>query len=73
MPESALESQITCIVSGIHCLDLSKASRTIKMKPSFVKKARIRAVSSDRRLAEWLEEAIEEKIAREDKKKQRQK
>ena len=38
------------------------------MKPSVVKRARIRAVSSDKALREWLEEAIQEKAAREERK-----
>ncbi|MBA7578203.1 hypothetical protein ES708_20065 [subsurface metagenome] len=39
----------------------------IKLRPSIVKKARIRAVSSDKTLGEWVEEAIEEKVAREER------
>ena len=38
----------------------------IKLRPSIVRKARVRAAGSDKRLAEWLEEAIEEKAAREE-------
>ena len=37
------------------------------MRPSIVKKARVRAVISDKALGEWVEEAIEEKAAREEK------
>jgi len=44
-----------------------RKSTSIKMKPSVVKRARIRAVSSDKTLGEWLEEAIKEKAAREEK------
>ena len=40
----------------------------IKLRPSIVRKARVWAASSDKRLGEWLEEAIEEKIEREEKK-----
>jgi len=38
----------------------------IKLGPSIVKRARIRAVSTDKTLGEWVEEAIEEKAAREE-------
>jgi len=40
---------------------------SIKMRPSIVKKARVRAVSSDKTLGEWMEEAVEEKAAREER------
>ena len=39
----------------------------IKLRPSITKKARVRAVSSDKTLGEWIEEAIEEKAAREER------
>jgi hypothetical protein len=45
-----------------------RKTRGIKLRPSIVRKARVRAASSDKRLGEWLEEAIEEKVAREEKK-----
>ncbi len=45
--------------------DEVRRSLTIKVKPSIAKKARIRAVSSDKALGVWIEEAIEEKAARE--------
>ncbi len=48
--------------------DEPRKSTSIKMKPSVVKKARIEAVTSDKTLGEWLEEAIEEKVEREEKK-----
>ena len=32
-----------------------------------VKKARVRAVSSDKTLGEWMEEAVEERAAREER------
>jgi len=38
---------------------------TIRMKSSAVRKARVGAAASDRRIGEWIEEAIEEKAARE--------
>lgn len=43
-----------------------RKSTSIKMKPSIVKKARVRAASTEKRLGEWMEEAIEEKAAREE-------
>ncbi len=39
----------------------------IKLRPSIVKKARVRAVSTDKTLGEWIEEAIEEKAVREER------
>jgi len=47
--------------------DEIRKSLSIKMRPSIVKKARIRAVSSDKALGEWVEEAVEEKAAREER------
>jgi len=44
-----------------------RKSLSVKMKPSIVKKARVRAVISDKTLGEWMEEAIEEKAAREER------
>jgi len=41
----------------------------IKLRPSIAKKARVRAASTDKRLGEWIEEAIEEKAARRREKK----
>ena len=37
----------------------------IKLKPSIIRKARVWAAYSDKRLGEWVEEAIEEKDKRE--------
>ena len=45
-----------------------RQAKTIKLRPSIVRKARVRAASTDKRLGEWIEEAIEEKAAREEKK-----
>ena len=39
-----------------------RKSTSIKMRPSVVKRARIRAVSSDKTLSKWVEEAIDEKV-----------
>ena len=40
---------------------------SIKIRPSILRKAHHRAIESEKRLGEWVEEAIEEKIAREEK------
>jgi len=37
---------------------------TVKVKPSLVKKVRMGAVITEKTLGKWLEEAIEEKVAR---------
>lgn len=39
----------------------AREGKYIKLKPSILKKARLRAVSCDKALGEWMEEAIEEK------------
>ena len=39
----------------------------IKLKPSIARKARVGAARSDKRLGEWIEEAIGEKVAREER------
>lgn len=48
--------------------DEARNSVTIKMKPSIVRKARVMAITLDKTLGEWLEEAIEEKLNREERK-----
>ncbi len=50
-----------------------RKSTGIKLRPSIIRHARVKAASSDKRLGEWLEEAIEEKAAREEKKEAQQK
>jgi hypothetical protein len=42
--------------------------RSIKIRPSILRKAHHRAIESEKRLGEWIEDAIEEKIEREQKK-----
>jgi len=42
----------------------------IKLRPSIVKIARVGAASSDKTLGKWVEEAIQEKAAREEREKQ---
>lgn len=45
-----------------------RESRAIKIKPSVLRKARHYAIDLKKTLGKWLEEAIEEKIRREEKK-----
>ncbi|GAI86399.1 unnamed protein product [marine sediment metagenome] len=45
----------------------TRQGRSIKVKPSVLRKAHHEAIESQKRLGEWLEEAIEEKAAREEK------
>ena len=47
--------------------DEVRKSRTIKVKPSILRKAHIAAIESRKRLGQWVEEAIEGRIAREEK------
>lgn len=47
-----------------------RKSITIKMKLSIQRQARHAAIESDKRLGQWMEEAIQEKIAREERGKQ---
>ena len=44
-----------------------RQGRSIKIKPSILRKAHHRAIELNKRLGQWVEEAIEEKIASEDK------
>lgn len=44
-----------------------RRSRSIKIKPSILRKAHHRAIESQKRVGEWVEEAIEEKIKGEQK------
>lgn len=46
----------------------TRESRSIKIKPSILLEAHIEAVKEGKPLGWWLEEAIEEKIEREEKK-----
>ena len=41
--------------------------RSIKIRPSILRKEHYRAIESQKRLGYWVEEAIEEKIVREQK------
>ena len=44
--------------------DEVRESKSIKMKPSIVRKAHHKAIEEGKTLGRWLEEAIEEKIGR---------
>lgn len=41
-----------------------RRSRSIKIKPSILREAHHRAIESQKRVGEWVEEAIEEKLNR---------
>ena len=43
----------------------TRQARSIKIKPSILRKAHHMAIDSQKRLGQWLEEAIEEKAKRE--------
>ena len=45
-----------------------RQSRNIKIKPNILRKAHHSAIESQKRLGQWIEEAIEEKLDREQKK-----
>ena len=45
----------------------TRGSRSMKIRQSILRKAHHRAIESQKRVGEWLEEAIEEKIEREEK------
>ena len=44
-----------------------RRARSIKVRPSVLRKAHHIAIESQKRLGEWMEEAIEEKAAREER------
>ena len=44
-----------------------RRSRSVKIRPSILRKAHHRAIEAQKRVGEWVEEAIEEKIEREEK------
>jgi predicted HicB family RNase H-like nuclease len=48
----------------------ARQGRSIKIRPSVLRKAHHRAIESQKRLGHWVEEAIEEKAAREEREKQ---
>ena len=42
-----------------------RQGRSLKIKPSVIREAHISAILSEKRVGHWVEEAIEEKLARE--------
>jgi len=44
-----------------------RRSRSMKIRPSVLRKAHHRAIESQKRVGEWVEGAIEEKIVREER------
>lgn len=48
--------------------DEARQSQHIKMKSSVLRKARHKPIEAGKTLGRWIEEAIEEKIKREEKK-----
>ena len=48
----------------------ARQGKYIKLRPSILKKGRLGVVSSDKTLGEWVEEAIQEKAASEEREKQ---
>jgi len=46
----------------------TRQSRNIKIKPSLLRSAHISAIYSKKKLAQWLEEAVQEKLEGEQKK-----
>ena len=45
-----------------------RQSRSIKIRPSILRQAHHKAIDSQKRISEWVEEAIEEKLEKEEKK-----
>ena len=45
----------------------TRQGRSIKVKPTILRKVHHRAIESQKRLGEWVEEAIDEKVRREEK------
>ena len=44
--------------------DEARESKSIKMKPSIVRRAHLKAIEEGKTLGRWVEDAIEEKIER---------
>jgi len=44
--------------------DEARESKSIKMKPSIVRRAHLKAIEEGKMLGRWIEDAIEEKIER---------
>ncbi len=53
---------------GVLMAEEARQGRSIKIKPSILRRAHHRAIESQKGLGKWIEEAIEEKLDREQKK-----
>ena len=53
--------------------DEVRESKSIKMKPSIVRRAHLKAIEQGKTLGRWVEDAIEEKIARGEREEAQQK
>ena len=51
---------------GVFMVEERRQPRSIKIRPSIIRKAHHRAIESQRTLGEWIEGAIEEKASREE-------
>jgi len=47
--------------------DEARELKSIKMKPSIVRKAHLKAIEEGKTLGRWIEDAIEERIEREER------
>jgi len=47
--------------------DEARESKSIKMKPSIVRRAHLKAIEEGKTLGRWIEDAIEEKIERDER------
>ncbi len=57
-----------CVQFGVLMDQEIRRSRSMKIRPSVLRKAHHRAIESQKRVGEWVEEAIKERIEREQKK-----
>ena len=56
-----------CALFGALMDEEIRRSRSMKIRPSILRKAHHRAIESQKRVGEWVEDAIEEKVAREER------
>jgi len=59
-----------CYNSSVNMGEEAKTPRNIRIRPSVLHQARVAAVIRKKTLGQWLEEAIMEKIKREQKRKE---
>jgi hypothetical protein len=65
MTKDLLTDDVTSVT--ISTMEEKKVAHSIKVKLSVLHKGRIAAVTANKTLGQWLEEAIQEKIQREQK------